>query len=63
MYTFVIIPLQALYETTLNLVKKVLEYSELDKLDIDDIFLVGGSSKMPKVKTMLASFFNGKVRL
>ena len=34
--------------------------SKLDKSDIDDIVLVGGSTRIPKIKQMLARFFNDK---
>lgn len=45
----------------MKLVTKALEYSKLKKGDIDDIVLVGGSSKMPKVNRMLEAYFSGKV--
>lgn len=34
--------------------------SKLDKMRIDDIILVGGTTRIPKVKEMLRTFFNGK---
>ncbi|EFC43045.1 hypothetical protein NAEGRDRAFT_83205 [Naegleria gruberi] len=41
-------------------VKKVLQDSGLDKAQIDDVVLVGGSTRIPKVQEMLKEFFNGK---
>ncbi|MCI94503.1 heat-shock protein, partial [Trifolium medium] len=32
----------------------------MDKSSIDDVVLVGGSSRIPKVKQLLQNFFNGK---
>ncbi|KAG2387241.1 hypothetical protein C9374_001573 [Naegleria lovaniensis] len=40
--------------------KKVIQDSGLDKSKIDDIVLVGGSTRIPKVQEMLREFFNGK---
>merc|ERR1711874_614929 len=41
-------------------VKKVLEDSELSKKDITDIILVGGSTRIPKVRQLVKEFFNGR---
>ncbi|KAF0981782.1 hypothetical protein FDP41_012439 [Naegleria fowleri] len=41
-------------------VRKVLQDSGLDKSQIDDVVLVGGSTRIPKVQDMLKEFFNGK---
>src|SRR3989338_8449262 len=41
-------------------VKKVIQDSGLDKAQIDDVVLVGGSTRIPKVQEMLKEFFNGK---
>jgi len=49
-----------LFKKTLEPVKKVLEDSELRKNEIDDIVLVGGSTRIPKVQSLLKDFFNGK---
>ncbi|KAH0789083.1 cytoplasmic heat shock protein 70 [Histomonas meleagridis] len=42
---------------TLQTVKDVIHESNLQKSDIDDIVLVGGSSKIPIVKDLLTTFF------
>merc|ERR1712013_274371 len=49
-----------LFKKTLKEVKKVLDDAELTKKDIDDIILVGGSTRIPKVKALVKDFFNGK---
>lgn len=49
-----------LFKKTLKPVEKVLEDAGLEKKDIDDIVLVGGSTRIPKVQQLLESFFDGK---
>ncbi|EDO17638.1 hypothetical protein Kpol_1004p11 [Vanderwaltozyma polyspora DSM 70294] len=49
-----------LFKKTLKPVEKVLKDSGLDKKDIDDIVLVGGSTRIPKVQELLEKFFDGK---
>jgi len=41
-------------------VEKVLRDSGLAKHEIDEIILVGGSSRIPKLQDLLSTFFNGK---
>jgi heat shock protein 1/8 len=41
-------------------VEKVLKDSSLSKSQIDEIVLVGGSTRIPKVQELLTIFFNGK---
>ena len=41
-------------------VEQVLTDSKLGKGDIDDVVLVGGSSRIPKIQSLLSDFFNGK---
>jgi heat shock protein 5 len=49
-----------LFKKTLGPVKKVMEDSSFKKTQIDEIVLVGGSTRIPKVKTLIKDFFNGK---
>ncbi|CAG9533834.1 unnamed protein product [Cercopithifilaria johnstoni] len=49
-----------LFRSTLKPVEKVLEDSDLKKTDVDEIVLVGGSTRIPKVQQLLKEFFNGK---
>merc|ERR1719426_618846 len=49
-----------LFKKTLTPVQKVLDDSELKKSEIDEVVLVGGSTRIPKVQQLLKDFFNGK---
>jgi len=49
-----------LFKNTMEPVEKVLKDSQLSKNNIDEIVLVGGSTRIPKIQTMLSDFFNGK---
>ena len=49
-----------LFKKTLTPVQKVMEDSELKKSEIDEVVLVGGSTRIPKVQQLLKDFFNGK---
>ena len=49
-----------LFKDCLRTVDKVLSDSQLSKSQIDDIVLVGGSTRIPKIQEMLISHFNGK---
>ena len=44
-------------------VEKALEYANLQKNDIDDIVLVGGSTHIPKIKDMVKQYFNRETLL
>jgi heat shock protein 5 len=49
-----------MFKGTLIPVSKVLEDAKLKKEDIDEIVLVGGSTRIPKIQSLLREFFNGK---
>ena len=49
-----------LFRSTLEPVEKALRDAKLDKASIDDIVLVGGSTRIPKIQKMLQDFMNGK---
>merc|ERR1740130_2523155 len=49
-----------LFKNTLGPVKQVMEDSGLKKTQIDEIVLVGGSTRIPKVQQLIKDFFNGK---
>merc|ERR1719272_2663430 len=51
---------EALFNRTLDTVKRVLADAKLEPSDIDDIVLVGGSTRIPQVQALLRSFFNNK---
>ena len=48
------------FRNTLLPVETVLMESKLSKSQIDEIVLVGGSTRIPKIQSMLQSFFNDK---
>ena len=41
-------------------VEQVLHDSQIDKGQVDQVVLVGGSTRIPKIQEMLSQFFNGK---
>lgn len=49
-----------LFRNTLIPVEKALRDAKLDKSQIHDVVLVGGSTRIPKIQKMLQNFFNGK---
>ncbi|CAN1814309.1 Heat shock 70 kDa protein BIP2 [Linum perenne] len=49
-----------LFTKTFDVVEKTLVDAEVDKSEIDEIVLVGGSTRIPKLKEMLKQMFNGK---
>jgi len=49
-----------LFRGTLDPVEKSLRDAKLDKGQIQEIVLVGGSTRIPKIQKLLQDFFNGK---
>ena len=49
-----------LFRKTLIPVESALHDAKLDKSQIDEIVLVGGSTRIPKIQKLLRDFFNGK---
>ncbi|KAH8055276.1 hypothetical protein JL722_8175 [Aureococcus anophagefferens] len=49
-----------LFKKTLGPVGKVMEDGDLAKTEIDELVLVGGSTRIPKVQSLLKDFFGGK---
>ena len=49
-----------LFRKTLDPVKQVLKDSGIDKKDVSQIVLVGGSTRIPKVQEILSQYFNGR---
>jgi len=49
-----------LFKGTLEPVEKALRDAKFDKSSINDIVLVGGSTRIPKIQKLLQDFFNGK---
>jgi len=46
--------------STLDPVKKVLTDGNMEKSKIDEVVLVGGSTRIPKIQNLLSSYFDGK---
>lgn len=49
-----------LFRGTLEPVEKALRDAKMDKSDVSDVVLVGGSIRIPKIQSLLQNFFNGK---
>ena len=49
-----------LFKKTLKPVAQVLDDSGMKKSEIDEVVLVGGSTRIPKVQQLIKDFFNGK---
>ena len=51
---------EKLFQKTITVVENVLKDAKMNKNNINEILLVGGSSRVPKVQELLSSYFNGK---
>jgi endoplasmic reticulum chaperone BiP len=49
-----------LFKKTLAPVKRVLKDAGMEKTKVDQIVLVGGSTRIPKIQQILSAFFDGK---
>jgi len=49
-----------LFKMTLKPVETVMEDSGLKRSEIDEIVLVGGSTRIPKIQELIKGYFNGK---
>lgn len=49
-----------LFRDTLKPVEQALRDAKMDKKLIDDVVLVGGSTRIPKIQSLLQNFFTGK---
>lgn len=49
-----------LFKKTLEPVKQALEDAGINKNKVDQLVLVGGSTRIPKIQNLLKNFFNGK---
>ncbi|CAL8075244.1 unnamed protein product [Calicophoron daubneyi] len=48
------------FQKALSKVEEALECSKLNKSDIDEVILVGGSSRIPMIQKLLGEYFEGK---
>jgi heat shock protein 1/8 len=49
-----------LFRSTLEPIEKVLRDAKIDKSNVHEIVLVGGSTRIPRIITLVSEFFNGK---
>lgn len=49
-----------LFQRTLKPVRKVLKDADMTKDQIDEIVMVGGSTRIPKIQALIREFFDGK---
>ena len=49
-----------LFNCTMDLVEKAIRDAKMDKSHIQDIVLVGGSTRIPRVRKLLSEFFSGR---
>ncbi|CAC5402102.1 HSPA5 [Mytilus coruscus] len=49
-----------LFRSTMKPVQKVMEDADMKKEEIDEIVLVGGSTRIPKIQQLVKDYFNGK---
>ena len=49
-----------LFRNCMNPVEKVLTDAKMSKSEVDEVVLVGGSTRIPKVQELLSNFFGGK---
>ncbi|MCH0629255.1 Hsp70 family protein [Kocuria palustris] len=49
-----------LFKITMNLTQKVLENARIDKLQVNEIVLVGGSTRIPKIQNLISTYFGKK---
>ena len=49
-----------IFQRSMVPVDKVLQDAKVSKGDIDEIILVGGSTRIPKIQKLLSDYFNGK---
>lgn len=50
----------SIFNKTIEPLSRLLQDAKMSKGDIDEIVLVGGSTRIPKVQELLSTFFNGK---
>ncbi|TID28028.1 hypothetical protein CANINC_002709 [Pichia inconspicua] len=50
----------SLFRSTLDPVEKVLKDAKIDKSQVEEIVLVGGSTRIPKIQKLVSDYFNGK---
>ena len=49
---------KVLFDKVLEPVKAVLNYTELERSEVDEIVMVGGSTRIPRVRQLISEYFN-----
>eukprot|EP00656_Telonema_subtile_P008982 TRINITY_DN141_c0_g1_i4.p1 TRINITY_DN141_c0_g1~~TRINITY_DN141_c0_g1_i4.p1 ORF type:complete len:670 (-),score=254.84 TRINITY_DN141_c0_g1_i4:180-2189(-) len=49
-----------LFRGTIEPVEKVIRDAKVDKGSVDEVVLVGGSTRIPKIQELIANYFNGR---
>jgi L1 cell adhesion molecule like protein len=49
-----------IFRDTLKPIEQVLKDSKVSKSSVDEVVLVGGSTRIPKIQELVSNFFNGK---
>jgi heat shock protein 1/8 len=49
-----------LFKNTIDTVEKVIQDAAVSKSQVDEIVLVGGTTRIPKIQSLLSEFFHGK---
>jgi L1 cell adhesion molecule like protein len=50
----------SIFQRTLEPLNRLLQDAKMSKSDIDEIVLVGGSTRIPRIQELLSNYFNGK---
>lgn len=50
-----------IFDRTIECVKKTLKDAKMNKNDIDEVVLIGGTTRIPRVRDLVQKFFNNKV--
>lgn len=49
-----------LFDRVLEPIRAVLDYTELEKADVDEVVMVGGSTRIPRIRELVSAYFNHK---
>jgi len=49
-----------IFKRTIDPINRLLTDAKMSKSDIDEIVLVGGTTRIPRIQTLLSEYFNGK---
>ncbi|GBB90384.1 hypothetical protein RclHR1_17300004 [Rhizophagus clarus] len=49
-----------LFQSAINLINKVLNDARIDKTEVHEVVLIGGSTHIPRIQKLISKFFDGK---